>query len=121
MRVGYAWDRAWLYVTGGFAAASVDLNVNASAVPGFGILSDRKTVYGWTVGAGLEYAFLNNWSLKVEYLYMDFGENSYFNPPPAGFGARSFRLTDNIVRVGLNWRFMDCVYGSCNGPVAAKY
>jgi outer membrane immunogenic protein len=121
MRVGYAWDRAWLYVTGGFAAASVDLNVNASAVPGFGILSDRKTVYGWTVGAGLEYAFLNNWSIKAEYLYMDFGENGYFNPPPAGFGARSFRLTENIVRVGLNWRFMDCVYGSCNAPVAAKY
>ena len=31
----------------------------------------RKT--GWTVGVGLEYAFLGNWSAKIEYLYVDLG------------------------------------------------
>jgi outer membrane immunogenic protein len=45
------------------------MNIDASAVPGFGLISDRKTIYGYVVGAGLEYAFLNNWSLKAEYLY----------------------------------------------------
>jgi outer membrane immunogenic protein len=115
MRIGYTWDRAWLYVTGGFAAARVDLNVDATAI-GFGILTDRKTVYGWTAGAGFEYAFLNNWSLKVEYLYMNFGENRYLTLPPAGFGQRSFTLDDHIVRAGLNWRFTECVFGSCPAP-----
>jgi outer membrane immunogenic protein len=119
MRVGWAWDRAWLYVTGGFAAASVELNVTAPAA----FVTDRKTVYGWTVGAGLEYAFLNNWSIKAEYLYMNFGENGYLNPLPPGSptASRTFRLDDNIVRVGLNWKFTDCAYGSCAGPVVAKY
>jgi hypothetical protein len=50
---------------------------------------------------------------------MDFGENGYFTPPPAGFGTRSFLLNDHIVRVGLNWRFTDCAFGSCGGPAPA--
>jgi outer membrane immunogenic protein len=120
-RVGWTWDRAWLYVTGGFAAARVELNEDASAVPPFGLNQDHKTVYGYVIGAGLEYAFLNNWSLKAEYLYMNFGENGYFTPPPPGFGTRSFLLDDHIVRVGLNWRFTDCLFGDCGGAVVAKY
>jgi outer membrane immunogenic protein len=119
MRIGWTWDRAWFYVTGGFAAARVDLNEDASAVPGFGQNPDRKTVFSYVVGAGLEYAFWNNWSLKAEYLFMDFGENGYFTPPPPGFGTRSFLLNDHIVRVGLNWRFTDCAFGSCDGPAPA--
>ena len=116
-RVGWTWDRAWLYVTGGFAAARVELGV-AGPVP-FGAFTDRTTVYGWTVGVGLEYAFLNNWSLKAEYLYMNFGENRYFTLPPAGFVQKSFLLDDHIVRVGLNWKFTDCAFGSCGGPAPA--
>jgi outer membrane immunogenic protein len=124
-RVGYTWDRAWFYVTGGLASASVRLTVDASAA-GLGpavlpIVTDRKTVYGYVVGAGLEYAFWNNWSVKAEYLYMNFGENGYLNPVPPGSptGARSFRLDDHIARVGLNWRFTDCVFGTCGGPAPA--
>jgi outer membrane immunogenic protein len=73
-------------------------------------------VTGYVVGAGVEYAFWNNWSLKAEYLYMNFGENEYFSPPPAGFGRRSFLLDDHVFRVGLNWRFTGCNFGSCAAP-----
>jgi outer membrane immunogenic protein len=115
-RIGWAWDRTLLYATGGFAGARVNLNEDASAVPGFGPNPDRRTAHGYVVGAGVEYAFRNSWSLKAEYLYMNFGETGYFNPPPPGFGTRSFFLDDHIVRVGLNWRFTDCLLGRCSGP-----
>jgi outer membrane immunogenic protein len=123
-RVGYAWDRAWLYVTGGFAAARVEMTLDgtgAGVLPAgaLNFVSDRKTVYGYVVGVGLEYAFLNNWSLKAEYLYMNFGENGFLNPAPAFYAPRSFQLDDHIVRVGLNWKFTDCAFGSCGGPAPA--
>src|SRR5919112_4218568 len=49
-RAGVAFDRALIYATGGFAFA------------------DDAT--GWTVGGGLEYAFTNNLSAKIEGLYV---------------------------------------------------
>ena len=51
--------------------------------------------------------FTRNLSGKIEYLYVDLGDTAYFNPPPAGFADRAggVRLTDHIVRAGLNWQF----------------
>ena len=43
---------------GGIAVASIASN------------SDMR--FGWTVGAGIEGKITNNWSAKLEYLYMDF-------------------------------------------------
>jgi outer membrane immunogenic protein len=125
-RIGWAWDRAWLYVTGGFAAAKVDSTVTIP-VPGFpvsnGVFTDSHTLYGWTAGAGVEYAFLNNWSLKAEYLYVRFENQAYlFNGTPLqGLQRGGLNLDNHLVRVGLNWRFTDCAFWSCGGPVVAKY
>jgi outer membrane immunogenic protein len=74
--------------------------------------SDRA---GWTVGAGIEGALGNNWSAKLEYLYVDLGT---INTAFAGVGAFapltvSSHVTDNIVRAGVNYKF--------GGPVVAKY
>jgi outer membrane immunogenic protein len=115
MRVGWTWDRAWLYVTGGFAAARLETNVTS---PVLGTFSDKRTAYGWVAGAGLEYAFWNNWSLKAEYLYVNFDTTTFFTIAPvvALSSNRWVRADDHIFRVGLNWRFTDCAFGSC--PVA---
>lgn len=63
---------------------------------------------GWTAGAGVEGTISNmaNWTWKVEYLYIDFGNvsgNSSAIDP--GYYSWSTHLTDNIVRVGLNYHF----------------
>jgi outer membrane immunogenic protein len=73
---------------------------------------------GWTVGGGIEYAIVPQWSLKVEYLHLDFGSETASagatNQPPAalcpcGFTAAvltaTTHLRTDLVRVGLNWRF----------------
>jgi len=114
-RIGLAWGRTLLYATGG--AAFTDAQV--TACPLVGCISQTKTVSGWTVGGGIEYAFLSGWSVKLEYLYADFGSPQFINPPiPVGAATivtRNVRLDDNVVRAGLNYRF------SWPSPAAAWY
>jgi len=114
-RVGMTWNQALFYITGGGAAADVQINVCGPAA--VGCASEAKTRWGWTVGAGIEYALSQNWSLKGEYLYVNFGNTSYFNPPPGVFADRvgGVFLDDHIFRVGVNYRF------NWAGPVVARY
>jgi outer membrane immunogenic protein len=112
-RLGYVFSNSWLlYVTGGEAWTRATDNI---ADAGFAVsASDAETRWGWTAGGGIEVAFTLNWSAKIEYLYADFGSADYFVPhvvvatPGAGpytFLNQSMRLTDNILRIGLNYKF----------------
>jgi outer membrane immunogenic protein len=105
-RVGYAFDRFLPYVTGG--AAWGDIEGNAS-LGGVVLASAKTTRLGWTAGVGLEYAFLNNWSAKIEYLYVDLGTANL----TLGATPTNISLRENIVRVGLNYKF--------SGPVFARW
>jgi len=75
-RLGFAVDRALLFVTGGYAGAEM----NASYA-GIGSQSDWRSA--GIVGGGLEYAFTNNISAKAEYLYAPFADQTYFGGTPA--------------------------------------
>lgn len=95
-RIGYAFDRFMPYFTGG--AAFGDIRATAA---GFG--GTTKTQFGWTAGAGIEYAFLSNWSAKIEYLYVDMGS---VQCPAASCGSTiESTLKLNVVRGGLNYKF----------------
>lgn len=100
-RVGYAFDRWLPYVTGGAAIGSLK-----ASSPGFSSVSDTNV--GWTIGAGMEYAFAPNWSAKVEYLYVDLGSidcGTAFNACNFGPGGNKVDFTTNVVRGGVNFRF----------------
>ena len=62
---------------------------------------------GWTAGGGIEGSLGNNWLAKLEYLYMDFGtfNNAFTGVAPFTPIGLSTHLTDNIVRVGVNYHF----------------
>lgn len=92
LRAGTAIDRSLLYVTGGAAWAHNEISVT-------GLGKDSKTHLGWTVGAGIEQALSGGWSGKLEYLYADFGSETYFG------GLRSGEFDAHVVRAGLNYRF----------------
>jgi outer membrane immunogenic protein len=113
-RIGYAWDRVLFYGTAGAAFTGTSFDICTAIC-----LGDSETRSGWVAGAGVEYAFWDNLSLKLEYLHADFGTKNYIDPSvtigTATFDARGIRLTDDIVRVGLNYRF------GWGGPVVAKY
>lgn len=95
-RLGYAFERWLPYVTGGWAYGNGEINGTATVGGVATSFSGSQDYSGWTVGGGLEWAFANNWSAKAEYLYIDFSD---------GPNGSSKRLTDNIVRAGVNYKF----------------
>ena len=100
-RAGWAFDRVLLYGTGGAAFAPVQAGFNGGPF-------QSTTQVGWTAGAGLEFAFAPNWTAKAEYLYADLGSvtcnvncvGGALAPAPL-----NVKLTDNIVRAGINFKF----------------
>ncbi len=99
------------YVTGGLAYGEIKtegtLNgFDGNQVPQNIAFSHSVTKGGWTVGGGLEGRLAGNWTGKIEYLYMDLGTVSGTVVIPALVGANySSRITDNILRVGINYKF----------------
>jgi outer membrane immunogenic protein len=122
-RLGVAFDRALIYATGGVAFAGVDSDlslsgVDAAGVPFFVSRSRSNSRTGWTVGGGIEYAFTNNWSIRAEYRYTDFGtirRDAVF--PGGGFFNGHRRFAQNQVQAGISYRFETYV----PPPIVSKY
>lgn len=102
LRLGYAMDRALIYATGGLAVGGVDVKVSIDQT---GDESESETAWGWTVGGGLEYAFTDDLSARIEYRYTDLG-NTDVSIDNLGFaGDVEFEHTFHAVRAGLSWHF----------------
>ncbi|WP_431204267.1 outer membrane protein [Bradyrhizobium betae] len=118
--------RVLFYGTGGLAYGRVSTSgsvnaINVGGTPGAdggtftpvaASFSSSTTKVGWSAGAGIEGAFADNWSARLEYLYVDLGtvSGSLTTPvialsgAPLAVGYRS-HVTDNILRFGVNYRF----------------
>ena len=99
-RVGHTFGMGgdWLpYVTGGLVVG--DVHAWDSLTPASG----NKFRAGWTAGAGIEKALARNWTVKLEYLYINLGSAQYFNVVPGVPETVSFRA--NLIRLGFNFRF----------------
>lgn len=98
-RVGYAWDRALFYGTAG--AAYVDYEVDTQ-IDGEsdGTSADN---WGWTLGAGVEYAFTDRWIGRVDYRYSDYdGDDGSWYEGDADY---EIDLQTRELRVGVAYRF----------------
>ena len=111
-RLGYAWDRLLVYATGGvaFTKREYTQTMVTSLVSASGTQTVSETKAGWTVGGGVEYAIWNNWSIRAEYLYLQFAGLSGTGAIRSGTNSNVFtgstgNVRDNIVRAGLNYRF----------------
>lgn len=96
-RVGYAADRVLFYGTAGGAFGNISAGANGAANSTF----TSKTVAGWTAGAGVEAAFADNWTARLEYLFVDFSNATFNN---AGF-ATTVKLDANLIRLGVDYKF----------------
>jgi outer membrane immunogenic protein len=88
-RVGITWDQVLFYATGG--AAFADLKFSTP------LASATATPFGWTIGGGVEFGITPNWSVKAEYLFVDFTNQ--------GIGGATFTVNENVMRGGVNYRF----------------
>lgn len=152
-RFGYVWSPSLLlYGTGGFAYGGAYANVSQNANefvlhqqnlsvsppvpvpppnnvnPGqnlwFGNTNQSQVLFGWTAGAGAEWKFMNNWSVKAEALYWDLGRmtvntsaygSTVYIPTNApapwfwnnnfGWGKASVQYSGIIARAGVNYHF----------------
>jgi len=116
-RLGVANNNWLFFVTGG--AAFTNLSGNFAFSDTFATAAESGSVSstraGWTAGGGVEAGLWGNWSIKAEYLFVDFGRISAnstnltaFTPPipfPTSLFTHSVDLRANIARLGLNYRF----------------
>ena len=106
VRVGYAFNRILIFATAGAAIGDLQVALNPPAT----FLSVGPQL-GWTAGAGIEFAFTDNWTAKVEYLYVDLGTvscpvgDSCPQANAAGVSTASVSLTESLVRAGVNYKF----------------
>ncbi len=130
-RVGWVYSVLYGYITGGAAFTTINAstlysdNANARVPNGFVTTSQSKA--GWTIGAGLEVAIAPRWTLRAEYLRVEFSGvtgagritnpvNGFFNPISLSADHKS-----DIVRVGVThkfqWWFEEPVPPVAPGPV----
>jgi outer membrane immunogenic protein len=110
LRGGWTTGQALLYATGGLAAGKIkatrDSIFLAGANPYDG--SSSSMHWGWTAGAGLEYAVTERWSVKAEYLFVKFDDVA-IRASSRVFAAEyidsAMDVKAHILRVGLNYRF----------------
>lgn len=109
-------NRLLTFATGGFAYGRVEDSVQTIGIPngavGIPVTAASSSVRtGWALGAGAEYAFLDNWSAKIEYLHYDLGSQiltlDFAAVPGSAGNTFSYKFHDagNLVRVGVNRRF----------------
>lgn len=98
-RLGYAMDRTLFYATGGYAFMR-GTAYNADVSPRE---EDSATFHGWTLGAGVEYAFTDHVTARLEYRYADFGSRR-ISLPASGYDEE-IDPSIHAVRIGFSYKF----------------
>lgn len=109
LRAGYAFDNLLIYATGGIATGSAELST-----AGYKLLvidnnwylrrirgSSSEIHIGWTAGAGVEYAFAENWIGRAEVRYTDFGKKTYDTP----LGPVKSGWDQTTATLGVSYKF----------------
>jgi outer membrane immunogenic protein len=103
---------ALIYATGGLGVASVSNSYFADLASPLTFIVGQKishTRAGWTIGAGIDYAFDDHWSVGAQYRYSNFGGFSdnplVFSSPAGGWMLVDRHLTENQVQLEISYKF----------------
>src|SRR6266536_3304571 len=118
-RLGWAAGPWLIYAKGGVAWAGDKYSADIPIFDEHIQASETRT--GWTVGGGVEWAFWDNWSAKLEYDFYDFGTRSVtftgtISGVPEEVPGIDIKQRISTVKFGINYRF-----GWGKAPVVARY
>ena len=102
-RLGYAMGRFLPYLAGGLSAAKYDFDFISDT--GFVYYAESKSMVGWNVGLGAEYAATDNIVLRAEYRYSDFGSKSFAQPDFYSIDEARITLSSHDFRLGAAYKF----------------
>ena len=138
-RVGWVSGPVLVYFTGGLAYADIERSASVAGRTTIGGVGTFNTFAGqfsastirtgWTLGTGVEGKLGGGWSVKAEYLYMDFGSLTdtfstvFITSNAAGAQVGQVAATrtistdprEQVFRIGLNYQF-----GNFYAPVVTK-
>jgi outer membrane immunogenic protein len=97
-KLGYAFDDTLIFITAGGTYASFKLTGQAGATS----FSTKDDMLGWTIGGGIEHALTDQFRIRLDYLYTDFGNNDFGCIPGCNIDVDS---TEHEVRLGAFWAF----------------
>ena len=113
-RAGIALDQTFIYATGGLAFAHIQNTTTFVSGGPFAQAQEDKWKTGLAIGAGVEFALTQNWSLKGEYVLMQFANsnapvneisiisNTCGNATPC---RMNYSESVQLARIGVNYRF----------------
>lgn len=112
-RFGFAVDRALVYATGGLAYGETTIRgslTSRDTPPTFAAANGREggTDVGFAVGAGVEYAILNNVTIRGEYLYYNLGKQTVAvaqSATPGNFAGYRIESDGHLARFGVNYKY----------------
>jgi opacity protein-like surface antigen len=107
-RLGYAFNNTLMYGTGGWAWSTGSARrTQVAGTAGLAIPGTTETVgvdhSGWTLGGGIEYAFMPQWTVFGEYRHTEFGTES-ITFPVAQRLTKSTSTTEALT-FGVNYKF----------------
>lgn len=112
VRGGYSIDRLLIFLTGGLAygnaqVSTTSTDTEAGVVESVWQGGKQSTKFGFTVGAGLEYALTNNWLIRAEYLYYNLGSASALATIPVDplYTQVNTKIDGNIIRAAISYKF----------------
>jgi outer membrane immunogenic protein len=109
-KFGIALDRWWLYATGGWAWSEWTMRDTLSTTGVF-IQDTNRSISGYVLGVGYDVAVTNNWLFNTEVLYINYGQNTWYNPPDTGSCGNTFACPRDMVhknivlKIGIKYLF----------------
>jgi outer membrane immunogenic protein len=102
-RLGYAMDRFLPYVAGGLSMAKYDFDFILDT--GHVYYAESKSMVGWNVGLGADYAATDNIVVRAEYRHSDYGSKSFAQPDFFAIDDAHITLSSHDIRIGLAYKF----------------
>jgi outer membrane immunogenic protein len=93
VKIGYAVDNTLFFAAGGLATTIIDADTPTD--------DDDDWAFGWTVGAGVEHKFNDNWSARIEYAYFNIESDDMV----LDGDAVDVELEGHIIRGGVAYHF----------------